>query len=65
MARTSSRLPGPRGCVGEHFALLEAVVLLAALLPRHEVTSMTSRLDIEPMITLRPKGAVPALLIRR
>jgi cytochrome P450 len=56
---------GPRGCVGEHFAMLEAVVLLAALLRRHEVTSMTSSLDIEPMITLRPKGAVPVRLIRR
>jgi len=56
---------GPRGCVGEHFAMLEAVILLAALLRRHSVTSMSSRLDVVPMITLRPKGAVPALLIRR
>ena len=56
---------GPRGCVGEHFAMLEAVILLAALLRRHSVTSMSSRLDVVPMITLRPEGAVPALLIRR
>ena len=56
---------GPRGCVGEHFAMLEALVLLTALLRRHEVTSMSSSLDIVPMITLRPTGAVPALLIPR
>jgi cytochrome P450 len=56
---------GPRSCVGEHFAMLEAVILLAALLRRHEVVSMTSRLDVEPMITLRPKGAVPVMLTPR
>jgi len=56
---------GPRGCVGEHFAMLEAVILLAAVLRRHEVVSMTSRVAIEPMITLRPKGAVPVMLIPR
>jgi cytochrome P450 len=56
---------GPRSCVGEHFALLEAVVLLAAMLRRHRVTSLASRLDIVPMITLRPRGAVPVLLTER
>jgi cytochrome P450 len=56
---------GPRSCVGEHFAMLEAVVLLAAFLRRHQVTSLTDRLDIVPMITLRPRGAVPVLLARR
>jgi len=56
---------GPRSCVGEHFAMLEAVILLAAFLRRHEVVSMSGRLDIEPMITLRPKGAVPVVLIPR
>jgi len=56
---------GPRSCVGEHFAMLEAVILLAAMLRRHQVTAWSSRLDIEPMITLRPKGAVPVLLTPR
>jgi cytochrome P450 len=56
---------GPRSCVGEHFAMLEAVILLAALLRRYEVTSLTDRLEISPMITLRPKGAVPVLLTDR
>jgi cytochrome P450 len=56
---------GPRGCVGEHFAMLEAVVLLAAFLRRHQVTALSSRLEISPMITLRPTGAVPVLLTDR
>ena len=53
---------GPRSCVGEHFAMLEAVVLLAAFLRRHRVTSLSGGLDIVPMITLRPRGAVPVRL---
>jgi cytochrome P450 len=56
---------GPRSCVGEHFAMLEAVILLAALLRRHQVTSLSSRLQITPMITLRPRGEVPVLLTDR
>lgn len=56
---------GPRSCVGEHFAMLEAQILLAAMLRRHVVTPASSRLDIEPMITLRPKGAVPVTLTGR
>jgi cytochrome P450 len=56
---------GPRSCVGEHFAMLEAVILLAAMLRRYQVTAWSSRLDIEPMITLRPTGAVPVLLTPR
>jgi cytochrome P450 len=56
---------GPRSCVGEHFAMLEAVVLLAAFLRRHRITSLSGGLDIVPMITLRPRGAVPVLLTDR
>ncbi len=56
---------GPRGCVGEHFAMLEAVILLATLLRRNQVTALSSRLGIAPMITLRPDGAVPVLLSDR
>ncbi|MDQ4007997.1 MAG: cytochrome P450 [Actinomycetota bacterium] len=56
---------GPRSCVGEHFAMLEAEILLAALLRRHRVTSLSNRLDIVPMITLRPAGEVPVVLMDR
>jgi cytochrome P450 len=56
---------GPRSCVGEHFAMLEAQILLAALLRRYRVTPMSSRLEIVPMITLRPRGNVPVTLTDR
>ncbi|MGH3354321.1 MAG: cytochrome P450 [Nocardioidaceae bacterium] len=56
---------GPRGCVGEHFAMLEAVILLAAFLHRHRVTSLSADLAVAPLITLRPSGPVPVRLSAR
>lgn len=50
---------GPRGCVGEHFAMLEAVALLASLLRHHQVTSVRAEIPVTPNITLRPAGEVP------
>lgn len=53
---------GPRGCVGEHFAMLEATVLLAALLAKYQVTAVQPELPMVPLITLRPSGPVPVRL---
>lgn len=56
---------GPRSCIGEHFALLEATVLLRTLLARHRIEALDERLRLAPMITLRPAGPVRALLSPR
>lgn len=56
---------GPRSCIGEHFALLEATVLLRALLGRYRVTCADQPLELAPMITLRPTGPVRATLTTR
>ncbi|MPZ61563.1 MAG: cytochrome P450 [Propionibacteriales bacterium] len=56
---------GPRSCVGEHFAMLEAMILLAALLRRHQVTSLSRELELVPNVTIRPAGAVPVALSPR
>jgi cytochrome P450 len=56
---------GPRSCVGEHFAMLEATILLAALLRRFTVTSEPGTLQVLPRVTLRPVGTVPAVLTTR
>ena len=45
--------------------MLEAVVLLAALLRRRRVTSLRAELPVTPQITLRPIGAVPVVLTAR
>lgn len=57
---------GPRLCIGEGFAWMEAMLVLATLGqrwtmrhdPRHEVR-------LQPLISLRPKGGMPLSLERR
>ncbi|GAB3980611.1 cytochrome P450 [Plantactinospora veratri] len=56
---------GPRSCIGEHFALLEMTVLLSALLARYRVDTRDERLEVVPMVTLRPADAVRATLTVR
>ena len=56
---------GPRSCVGEHFAMLEATILLAALLRRYTVTAEPGTLHVLPRVTLHPVGTVPAVLAPR
>ena len=53
---------GPRGCIGEHFALLEATIVLATLLARYRVTASGAELRVRPLVTLRPAGPVTAWL---
>jgi cytochrome P450 len=51
---------GPRICIGEHFAELEAPLVLAALLQRADYHLMNDAPIVpEPSATLRPAGGVP------
>src|SRR6266545_3168578 len=56
---------GPRSCIGEHFALLEATVLLQALLSRYRVVALDAELPVAPLVTLRPAAPVRARLSPR
>ena len=56
---------GPRACVGEHFAVLEATILLAVVLGRYRVTAVEPDLRVEPLVTLRPVGSVRVKLESR
>ena len=62
----ASRLPrfayfpfssGPRRCVGSSFALMEATIAIAAMLPRFEL-SAPGAATAAPSITLRPAGGM-------
>jgi cytochrome P450 len=54
---------GPRVCIGSHFALVEATVLLAVLLSQASFELVPQPpLALMPSVTLRPRGAV---LLRR
>lgn len=51
---------GSRVCIGNHFALMEGQLVLAALAQRVEL-AFTRPLELEPqpMVTLRPRGPLP------
>ena len=57
---------GPRLCIGEGFAWMEAMLLLAALgqwwAMRHDPQH---HIELEPLVSLRPKGGMPMFLTRR
>jgi cytochrome P450 len=56
---------GPRACIGEHFAMLEATVLLKAVLERHRIEAVDGPPRLGAFVTLRPAGPVPVRLTPR
>ena len=51
---------GPRKCIGDTFALVEATLVLATLARRFELELPPGMVpEPEPVITLRPKGGLP------
>jgi cytochrome P450 len=57
---------GPRRCIGEGFAWMEAVLMLATLARRWRLRPAPgATVETRPRITLRPKGSVPMVVERR
>ena len=57
---------GQRKCIGEHFANMEARILLSILVRRFSFERTDSGPVLaEPSVTLRPRGGVPMRLTRR
>ncbi|NUM56346.1 MAG: cytochrome P450 [Candidatus Hydrogenedentes bacterium] len=57
---------GPRTCIGESFAWMEGVLLLAVFGQRWRMTLRQGHaVGYDPQITLRPKGGLPMTLSRR
>ncbi|WP_164013275.1 cytochrome P450 [Pyxidicoccus trucidator] len=57
---------GPRQCIGNGFAMMEAQLILATVAQRYRPRCVPGHvLTPEPLITLRPKGGLPMLLERR
>lgn len=55
---------GPRVCIGAHFALMEAQLALATMVQHAKLRLLTSVVTAEPLVTLRPRGGMPALVER-
>lgn len=57
---------GPRVCIGNHFALTEAMLVLATCLGRGTFElAQSARLPLSPAVTLRPKGPVSMRFVHR
>jgi cytochrome P450 len=70
----ASRLPrfayypfssGPRRCVGSSFAVMEATIALAEVLPKFEMSGPPAKAEAAPSITLRPAGGMELKVTRR
>ncbi len=49
---------GPRACVGSHFASVEGLLLLALIGRRYDLRLAQDRVELQFMVTLRPKGGL-------
>lgn len=57
---------GERICIGNHFAMLEAQVLLATMIQAYDFELIDQdEPDIEMVISVRPKGGLPMRIVRR
>lgn len=58
---------GPRVCIGNHFAMMEAVLVLACLYQRYSFTPTRNHHEVkpQPLITLRPKHGLRMRLRKR
>ena len=57
---------GPRQCIGNQFASVEASLILAKIAERYQVRlTPGQRIAAEPLITLRPKPGIRATLVAR
>jgi cytochrome P450 len=57
---------GPRQCIGNGFAMMEACLILAAIAQRFRLTLVTGqRVTPTPYVTLRPEPGVRMVLARR
>jgi cytochrome P450 len=53
---------GPRVCIGSHFALMEAQLALATMVQHARVRPLSTHVVPEPLVTLRPRGGLPAIV---
>jgi cytochrome P450 len=57
---------GPRRCIGEPFAWMEGQLLLATIAHRYRIAVQPGYApELQPLITLRPKGGMPVIVYKR
>ncbi len=57
---------GPRMCIGNNFAIMEMQLLLHSILQRYNFElAPEADIEMQPLVTLRPKHGVPLIFSRR
>jgi cytochrome P450 len=56
---------GPRICIGNAFAIWEALILLITITRKYKPTLTDAVIEKEPTITLRPKNSLPLKMVLR
>ncbi|GGG34058.1 cytochrome P450 [Bizionia arctica] len=49
---------GPRKCIGNNFAMFEMVLAVSEMVTKFNIHPVNETIDIQPLITLRPKNAI-------
>lgn len=49
---------GPRKCIGSNFAMYEMVLCISELISRFRILPENSLIEMQPLITLKPKNAI-------
>ncbi|WP_324719988.1 cytochrome P450 [Salinimicrobium sp. HB62] len=56
---------GPRKCIGNNFAMYEMIMSIAELVSRYQISGAKEEIEIQPLITLKPKNAVLEFELRK
>jgi len=56
---------GPRMCIGNNFAMYEMILAIATLIENFGIKEKKTKIEIKPLITLKPKNAVLEFVERK
>lgn len=56
---------GPRKCIGNNFAMYEMIMTVAELVSRYKIEAGPGEIQIQPLITLKPKNAIFQFKLRK
>ncbi len=49
---------GPRMCIGNNFAMYEMIMTVASVVKKYKLSSQSSEIVLNPMLTLKPSEAL-------